>query len=135
VDKLLDWLEKYRVVMGGVIAVVIVGIGGLLIWYDRHPNTTTISTRTLVSQTTVPASGAEITTTSAKSNSSLININTANAEQLDSLPGIGATYAQRIIDYRVAHGNYKTTHDLVLVKGIGEGTYTKLKDLVTTGGE
>lgn len=61
----------------------------------------------------------------------LVNINTAGVSELDSLPGIGPAYAQRIIDYRSAEGGFKSTADLQNVKGIGPKTYEKLKDLVT----
>lgn len=61
----------------------------------------------------------------------LVNINTAGVSELDSLPGIGPAYAQRIIDYRSAQGGFKSTADLQNVKGIGPKTYEKLKELVT----
>jgi comEA protein len=59
-----------------------------------------------------------------------ININTASATQLDALPGIGAAYAQRIIDYRSAHGPFKAIGDLDKVSGIGPATIDKIKNLV-----
>lgn len=60
-----------------------------------------------------------------------ISINTANAAQLDSLPGIGQTYAQRIVDYRAANGGFKSIDEIKNVKGIGDATYNKLKDKIT----
>lgn len=64
----------------------------------------------------------------------LVNINTATSEELQTLPGIGATRAQDIIDYRQANGNFTTIEDLQKVKGIGPSTYERLKDLVTVNG-
>lgn len=61
----------------------------------------------------------------------LVNINTANAEQLISLPRIGEKIAQRIIDYRKENGKFKKPADLMKVKGIGEKTFEKLKKLIT----
>jgi len=63
----------------------------------------------------------------------LININTATLEELDSLPGIGPITAQKIIDYRLANGLFNRIEDIMNVPGIGEGTFTKIKDLITVG--
>jgi len=60
-----------------------------------------------------------------------INLNTASATELDSLPGIGPVYAQRIIDYREAHGGFKSIEEIVQVKGIGPKTFAKIRDLIT----
>ena len=68
---------------------------------------------------------------SQEETSGLVNINSASAAQLDTLPGIGAAYSQRIIDYRDANGGFKSTEELKNVKGIGDKTFDKLKDLVT----
>ena len=50
----------------------------------------------------------------------LVNINTADAEELETLTGIGPSLAQAIIDYRTEHGAFRSVEDLLLVKGIGE---------------
>lgn len=60
-----------------------------------------------------------------------ININTATVVQLDSLPGIGPVYAQRIIDYRTANGPFTSIDQVQNVKGIGPKTLEKFRDLVT----
>ncbi|MFW0968428.1 MAG: helix-hairpin-helix domain-containing protein [Thermacetogeniaceae bacterium] len=60
-----------------------------------------------------------------------ININTATAAELDTLPGIGPAIAQRIIDYRTEYGPFRTIADLQKVSGIGERRYEQLKALVT----
>ncbi|MFN3698839.1 MAG: helix-hairpin-helix domain-containing protein [Dictyoglomus sp.] len=62
---------------------------------------------------------------------SKININTATKEQLESLPGIGPTLAQRIVDYRNENGLFTSLEDLLNVKGIGEKKLEKIKDKVT----
>jgi len=63
----------------------------------------------------------------------LVNINTADATLLDTLPGIGPTYAARIIDYRAAHGPFAHTEDIQNVIGIGPSTYTDIAPLITVG--
>lgn len=64
-----------------------------------------------------------------------ININTASLEELQMLPRIGPKVAQRIIDFRKEHGRFKKTEDIMKVKGIGEKTFEKFKDLITVGDE
>ena len=60
-----------------------------------------------------------------------INLNTATQAQLESLPGVGAKAAQRILEYRKQNGNFKKIEDLMNVKGFGEKTFLKLKPLLT----
>ena len=62
-----------------------------------------------------------------------VNINTASAEQLQTLPGVGPALAQRILDYRKENGSFKKAEELMNVKGIGEKSYEKLKDHITVG--
>lgn len=67
------------------------------------------------------------------SDEDLVNINTALAFELESLPGIGPALAQRIIEYRNANGPFLSTEDIINVPGIGPGTYERIKDLITVG--
>ncbi|MFQ6038243.1 MAG: helix-hairpin-helix domain-containing protein [Candidatus Aminicenantales bacterium] len=62
-----------------------------------------------------------------------VNINTASLAELQKLPRIGPVVAQRIIDYREKHGNFKRIEEIMKVKGIGEKTFLKIKDLITVG--
>jgi competence protein ComEA len=61
----------------------------------------------------------------------LIDINTAAAAVLDSLPGIGEVYSQRIVDSRTAEGLFDSTEDLVTRQIIPRSTYEKIKLLIT----
>jgi len=69
--------------------------------------------------------------TPSTSNEDLVNINTASAEELDTLPGIGPTTAQNIIAYRDENGPFGSIEDIVNVSGIGAATYDGIKDLIT----
>ena len=61
----------------------------------------------------------------------LININTATLEELDTLPGIGPTIAQNIIDYREMNGPFLAIEDIIFVEDIGPNTFELIKDLIT----
>ena len=59
-----------------------------------------------------------------------LDLNSASLEQLDALPGIGPATAQKILDYRQAHGSFHSITDLDAVPGIGQGRIEQLKGLV-----
>ena len=60
-----------------------------------------------------------------------VNLNTATAAQLETLPGVGAATAQRILEYRQKSGGFKKIEELMNVRGIGEASFLKLKSLVS----
>jgi comEA protein len=75
------------------------------------------------------------TATSSKTESvkpsGVINLNAATVTELDSLPGIGPTYAERIVEYRNSNGGFKSVDEVKQVKGIGDKTFEKFKDMIT----
>jgi len=62
---------------------------------------------------------------------SKINLNSATAEQLTSLPGIGTATAKLIIEHRTKTGRFNRVEELMNVKGIGEKKFKAIKDLIT----
>jgi competence protein ComEA len=87
------------------------------------------------STTTSESSGSKTVSPTGSSTGKMapgqtVNINTATAEQLDALPGIGPSKAQAIIDYRNEHGRFSSIEDIQNVKGIKEGEFSKIKDYI-----
>jgi len=62
---------------------------------------------------------------------SLVNINTATAEELCTLSGIGPSFAQKIIDYRSENNGFVSIEEIMAVSGIGEKTFEKIKNKIS----
>lgn len=72
----------------------------------------------------------EVITIPSKEEFVCVSLNYATAEQLMTLPGVGPSTAQKIIDYRESHGFFVSFEDLLDVKGIGPSKYEKLKEFI-----
>ena len=100
-----------------------------------HTTKVTVAPRLRPSRTTVPVSVPTIpgaipsATTSATT--SLINLNSATSDQLDTLPGVGPSTAKAIISYRSRKGPFGKVEDLLNVPGIGPAKVAALRDQVT----
>ncbi len=66
----------------------------------------------------------------ASENDGKVNINTADKQELQTLPGVGEVLAERIVAYRTEHGKFKNISELLNVDGIGEGKFQSIKDKV-----
>jgi len=71
--------------------------------------------------------------TRTESTAPRININTATVEELQQLPRVGPSLAQRIVAYREMYGPFKTPEDLMQVSGIGEAIFAAIRDYITVG--
>ena len=67
---------------------------------------------------------------STQTTSKVVNINKANQEELMTLPGIGESTAQKIIDYRKENGKFQTIEDIKNVSGIGDSKFNQIKSLI-----
>jgi competence protein ComEA len=67
--------------------------------------------------------------------SGVVNLNTADASQLAFLPYVGAKAAERIIEYRKAHGSFAKVTDLMEVKGFGEKSFERVRPYLTVEGK
>ena len=85
---------------------------------EGDAGTYTITTRERAEEPAVPESALPV------------NVNTATAEELDVLPGIGPALAGRIIAYREEHGPFTAAEDLLAVSGIGESVLDGLRDQI-----
>lgn len=79
----------------------------------------------------VNANSNSSTNKNSKTNIEKININKATQTELETLPGVGPSTAEKIIAYRKQNGNFKNIEDIMNVNGIGESKYNKIKDLIS----
>lgn len=120
-------------IMAWLCLVLAAFLGGLFL--GRNYSGGEIQTSVLAAPTTKPSTVPSSAAAASRPQSSgKININTADLQTLMTLPGIGETYAQRIIDYRTAHGRFTDITQLKEVEGIGEKRFDAIKDYITTGG-
>lgn len=90
-----------------------------------------VSTTTDVSEThTVSPTTIAVTSTAAESDEIYININTAGADELVKLKGIGPVLSEAIIDYRLKNGDFNNIEEIMLVSGIGEGIFENIKNYI-----
>ena len=80
-----------------------------------------------------PDDAAGVADTAGAAQSGPLDLNTASASDLDSLPGIGQSFADRIIEYRTTNGPFTSVEDLQKVKGIGAALFAKIAPLVSVG--
>lgn len=79
----------------------------------------------------VPEKGQPAEVAGSQSEAGLVNINQADSSLLETLPGVGPSYAKKIIDYREKNGGFKFKEELMAVSGIGKSLYSQIEDLVT----
>ncbi len=85
----------------------------------------------IIPDKTNPTAAVPALNANSGSEGDLININTAEKEDLEKIPGVGPVTAQKIIDYREGHGTFNKIDDMKNISGIGEKTFEKMKDKIT----
>jgi len=135
------FIEKYRWYIG--LALIVVILGGLgVIYQDKVSRQNKKQEKNRVEELTKQNDelrkelsklsagqvAGEVTEQGDK-----ININTADATDLDKLPGIGPVRAADIISYRDSHDGFKSIEEIKNIKGIGDKSFENLKDLITVG--
>ncbi len=152
-----ELIEKYRFLIGGFLTLLLFVSIGVLVYKEnfkkqdtekkvealenrisdlenRIDQSTKINTTTTVVQAENQATAPAVAGTSSQSSPTItgkVNINTATAAELDTLPGVGPATAQKIISYRQSSGGFKKIEDIMKVSGIKQATFNKLKDKIT----
>lgn len=93
----------------------------------------TASAGTVATEVGTGATGVSgsVSTSTGSGSSGLVNINTATLEELDTLPGVGPSTAQAIIDDRTQNGPFSSIEDLMRVSGIGDKKFANMKSGIT----
>lgn len=143
-----DFIFRYKYFIGAGLILIILAGGGYLIFNKYGQNKSSSENQQITdlkkqnddlraqlsNQSTSQVAGTSTeNTTNTENQLDKININSATAIELDKLPGIGAVRAADIISYRESHGGFQTIEELKNIKGIGDKSFEKLKDLVTVG--
>lgn len=119
-------------------AVFLLGTVGYFLSQQWSRESYTVQTQALLVQSEQAAQAEEGQGTQAEEDGEeqareLININTADAELLETLPGIGPVKAQAIVEDREENGPFNVVESLIRVPGIGESTLEAILDYITVG--
>jgi len=131
----MKFVDKHYRAVGIFLVLVILAGGGGIIYKEQRLKSKeqrVIKSENQKLENTQPSQIQNKTsqTSNPKPISSKINLNLASQKELEGLPGIGPTKAKAIIEYRRKNGNFGSKRDIMKVRGIGEKTYEKIKNLI-----
>lgn len=112
-------------------AVFVLGTAGYFLSQQWNRDEYTVQTQALLIQSEQEEPEEQQEEQQEEQVQELVNINTADAELLETLPGIGPVKAQAIVDDREENGPFTVVEDLIRVPGIGESTLETLLDYIT----
>ena len=125
-------MKKAMLAMLAVFIAFIFVIIGMLIGRSTTANQIVFANSGQQDITHISAQASDVSV--QREQSGKININTATVSQLQMLPNIGETLAQRIVDYRNTHGDFASIEDITLVEGIGQKRLEEIQEFITVGG-
>lgn len=122
-------------VLLAVVTVLFVGFTlGLFVGRNTGSGTVTLAVPAQMQTAPTAAATAAAETVPEETVSFPVNINTADADTLTALPGIGRVLAERIVAYRRQNGSFRAIEEITKVEGIGEKKAEAILDLITVGG-
>lgn len=122
-------------VLLAVVTVLFVGFTlGLFVGRNTGSGTVTLAVPAQMQTAPTTAATAAAETVPKETVSFPVNINTADADTLTALPGIGQVLAERIVAYRRQNGPFRAIEEITNVEGIGEKKAEAILDLITVGG-
>ena len=137
------FLYKNRILIGVILGIVIIVGVSFVVWdYSHRKNINNENAQIAelkkqndsLRQELSGQANKNIAGASSENTSDKININMADASELDKLPNIGPARAADIISYRESHsGGFQSIEEIKNIKGIGDKSFEDLKDLITVG--
>ena len=126
--------NKVSVLLAVVTALFVGFTLGLFIGRNTGSGTVTLAVSPQMQTAPTTAATAAAETVPEETVSFPVNINTADADTLTALPGIGQVLAERIVAYRRQNGLFRAVEEIMKVEGIGEKKAEAILDLITVGG-
>lgn len=126
--------NKVSVLLAVVTALFVGFTLGLFVGRNTGSGTVTLAVPAQMQTTPTTAATAAAETVPEETVSFPVNINTADADTLTALPGIGQVLAERILAYRQQNGPFRVIEEITKVEGIGEKKAEAILELITVGG-
>lgn len=126
--------NKVSVLLAVVTALFVGFTLGLFVGRNSGSGTVTLAVSPQMQTAPTAAATAAAETVPDETVSFPVNINTADADTLTALPGIGQVLAERILAYRQQNGPFRAIEEITKVEGIGEKKAEAILDLITVGG-
>lgn len=126
--------NKVSVLLAVVTALFVGFTLGLFIGRNSGSGTVTLAVPAQMQTAPTAAATAAAETVPEETVSFPVNINTADADTLTALPGIGRVLAERIVAYRQQNGPFRAIEEITEVEGIGEKKAEAILELITVGG-
>lgn len=126
--------NKVSVLLAVVTALFVGFTLGLFVGRNTGSGTVTLAVSPQMQTAPTTAATAAAETVPEETVSFPVNINTADADTLTALPGIGRVLAERILAYRQQNGSFRAVEEITKVEGIGEKKAEAILDLITVGG-